>query len=314
MVPALCVAGVCGYCAGHGVLCHGRGRWSLLPLSFFRFFAWVCAGGIRGRGLGNRLPAGGGVGTVRKVNSVRVRVCGVGVACAVMVVASCVAGGGPAAADSDAGFVLMKVSLGGRSVTPRWDPCSSVSVKVNVAALRPSRRAGARRDVKEALSRVGQAAGVRFVYRGSTAFVPSGSTSWASKAPAELVVAWTRPSGSKFRSSLLARGSAATGGPVVKSWGSSSASGRGFLVVNTGQDGLFRAGFGSGLSRGNMLMHELGHVLGLAHAPVGSGELMEPFISSGTRDGLGSGDRAGLWTVGRGSGCVSVPTWVFKPV
>ena len=216
-------------------------------------------------------------------------------------------------------YSLMKVTIGSKTFNPRWDPCSTISVKVNPNALPASRRAGALADVKTSLAKVGAAAGVKFVFKGKTSFIPTGSTtSWSSKAPAEVTVAWARTSGSKFRSSLLIKRSAASGGQATKSWkvGSKTkvASGRGFLVVDAGKDYLFRPGSGPGLSRNNLLQHELGHVLGLDHVPSSTKQLMGPYISSASRDGLADGDRAGLWKVGAGSGCVKVPKSIWKPI
>ena len=40
--------------------------------------------------------------------------------------------------------------------------------------------------------------------------------------------------------------------------------GRGFVVINASHNRRYESGFGSGVTRGALLLHELGHALGLA--------------------------------------------------
>ena len=74
-----------------------------------------------------------------------------------------------------------------------------------------------------------------------------------------------------------------------------------------------RAGFGAGLTRGNLEQHELGHVIGLDHVQ-DRGQVMYPSISDQSPDGYGPGDRAGLSILGRQSGCLNAasPTDSFS--
>jgi hypothetical protein len=78
------------------------------------------------------------------------------------------------------------------------------------------------------------------------------------------------------------------------------------VVFDTVQDGL-HPGFGPGLSRGNLVLHELGHVAGLDHVQ-DAGQLMYPSISAGAPDGYAAGDLNGLAQLGAGSGCLAVAT------
>ena len=67
-----------------------------------------------------------------------------------------------------------------------------------------------------------------------------------------------------------------------------------------------KPGFGAGLSRGNLLLHELGHVVGLGHVS-NAHLLMNPTMTSYTPNGYAAGDATGLAMVGRNAGCI--PGW-----
>ena len=60
------------------------------------------------------------------------------------------------------------------------------------------------------------------------------------------------------------------------------------------------------MTRGNVILHELGHATGLEHVSNRSA-LMNPTVTSSTPNGFGPGDRAGLKRLGRSAGCVPVP-------
>lgn len=216
----------------------------------------------------------------------------------------------------------------GSKTIVRWDPAQSyVSVRVNPRALSKKRRNRAIRDVKTALKHLTKATGIRFVYRGKTSKIPRGN-SWQKSMPAEVVVAWTNPSKRAYRTDKLSKSNgrwvAGTGGYSFKGWGHKynektkqwnwrGAIGRGFVVLNAQQDKVFRPGFGRGVTRGNLLLHELGHVVGLSHVNNKS-SIMYPVIISRSKAGYRSGDRAGLRKVGRGAGPLNVPSWVWKQI
>ena len=62
-------------------------------------------------------------------------------------------------------------------------------------------------------------------------------------------------------------------------------------------------GFGSGETRGQLILHELGHAMGLNHTR-NTGQIMYPMLRSRSRTAYAAGDRTGLERVGRNAGCI----------
>jgi hypothetical protein len=213
----------------------------------------------------------------------------------------------------------------GEKVVARWNPCQpAVTFKVNPkhAAKTKAGRARAVRDAKGAIARLSYETGISFRYTGRTSRIPKNtSDEWADRMPnAELDIAWVNQTKTKGRTDLLGRAgrgyAAGTGGYSYKFWRVgdgpwNGVSGRGFVVLNAAQNKKFRPGFGSGATRGDLLLHELGHVVGLNH--VGSNdEVMYPTIIRRGKAGYNAGDRAGLARLGRAQGCIDVPDWIWK--
>ena len=185
------------------------------------------------------------------------------------------------------------------SVT-RWDPCTVIGYRVN---LQQATR-GALADTKAAFSRMSQATGYRFAYRGRTSRYPSnGGNSWY-PSDTQIVVAWARPS----QSSLLAMypGAAGVGAAMSRSGyynGDGTRTGlivKGMVVIDSRQK--MGAGFGAGLTRGDTLLHEIGHTMGLSHS--GSSEQMMYAYLTRTKAAFGRGDLHGLEARGAKLGCV----------
>jgi hypothetical protein len=182
----------------------------------------------------------------------------------------------------------------------RWDSCAPIGYRVNLGLA----KAGALRDVKGALRRVYQATGLRFVHRGRTAIVPGPHASYPGDT--DLVIGWARPSDSD----LLGGG----GGPLGvggASWtsGFRNADGTpaskidsGFVVLDASQQGRTPGGFGTGQTRGELLMHEIGHAIGLQHVN-DPRQLMHPWMQR-SRARWGAGDLAGLRSLGANQGCL----------
>lgn len=199
--------------------------------------------------------------------------------------------------------------------TLRWNPCQrQITYKVNVRKVGNKRaQRKAVREVKLAFRKLARETGLPFVYRGKTRILPTGSN-WHSKqrANAEIVVAYVRQNQRRFRSSLLSRGAWAMGGTIYKKWGQPQKAviGKGFVVIDSAKTRRIRKGFGRGATRGNLVLHELGHVVGLNHAK-NRRQLMYPILTNRTPAGYARGDRRGLRRVGARAGCISVPDYVF---
>jgi hypothetical protein len=87
--------------------------------------------------------------------------------------------------------------------------------------------------------------------------------------------------------------------------------GRGFVVLDARPDKKFSWGFGRGTTRGALLLHEIGHAVGLQHVGATS-QTMYPTVLSRSSTGYNSGDQAGLRKLGKPAGCLSSPDWVWN--
>ncbi len=226
-----------------------------------------------------------------------------------------------AAASTSASYVVSASSFNGSALTLRWDPCQpAVTYRVNVAAAssRAAGRASALADVRKAFTVLARATGITFRYLGTTDLVPSGA-GWADRlGDAEIVVAWVDRGA--HRSTLLGREgngyAAGTGGYSYKVWqypataAPKAAIGRGYVVLNAADNAAFAPGFGAGTTRGLLLLHELGHAVGLKHV-TRSSQVMYPVLLPKRTAAYGSGDLAGLAREGRSAGCIGVPDWVW---
>ena len=232
----------------------------------------------------------------------------------------------PAVAGSSTYSLSRQTYPDGRSVVARWNPCQkAITYRVNTkyASGTKAGRAAALRDVKGAVSRLSAATGIKFRYVGATTLIPrsTSSKSWASReTAAEIYISWVKQSQTAGKSNLLGRAgkgwAAGSGGYAYKFWKVGNdpwhgATGRGFVVLDSAQNKSFKAGFGAGTTRGDLLLHELGHVMGLNHVASES-QVMFPTITSHNNSGYAAGDRAGLQKLGHDAGCISVPGWVWK--
>jgi hypothetical protein len=188
------------------------------------------------------------------------------------------------------------------SVT-RWNPCDGViHVRINPA----QGGTGALTDATSALAALGKATGLSFAVDGTTTFVPT--TANAGGQPAAIVIAWAAPGTGAGKSNYYSAGAVGEGG-----WRSSGVSNnggatwtwkitQGFVVVDPTVK--LAGGFGNGQTRGALLLHELGHVVGLGHT-TDTSQVMYPVLRSTSYGSYGAGDLAGLANVGATKGCVS---------
>lgn len=190
----------------------------------------------------------------------------------------------------------------------RWNGCQTdITYKVNLAAVPASLRPTILSETQSTVAQLASYTGFRFAYKGATAEVPRiGSLPGQS---AELVIAFTTPS----RTNYNLWGATVGEGGNYFAWSSVTSNGttrysvaaqRGFVVIDTPQMlQQLSGGFGTGMRRTNLLMHELGHVVGLQHVS-DPGQAMYPSLLT-TAPRLGNwGDRKGFGLVGRGAGCI----------
>jgi hypothetical protein len=189
----------------------------------------------------------------------------------------------------------------------RFDPCHPVSYVINPDGA----PVGAADDVHEAFRRLGAATGMTFTYAGTTSEVHrviDGSSGRRSYQPERYGRGWA-PVLVSFvtgdREPVLAGNVLGYGGSTSY-WSSSSdpAYVTGEIVLDRDLS-LVQPGFGPGMTRGNLIQHELAHVIGLDHVE-DRRELMYESISEDSPDGYGPGDRAGLARLGAAAGCLDI--------
>lgn len=186
------------------------------------------------------------------------------------------------------------------STMARWDPCTVIGWRIN------DRQAstGALADAKKAFWRLGQATGFTFRYRGTTTGIPQAdSNSWFPN-DTQIVVAWARKKQSSIFNSIPTADAA---GMPYYLMGYHNGDGSSAYKISKGSvviDSTLRikGGFSSGISRGDILLHELGHVMGLAHFS-SSSEMMNPVMTRGIAR-YGKGDLSGLEARGAELGCL----------
>jgi hypothetical protein len=199
----------------------------------------------------------------------------------------------------------------------RWTPCTRdksgavhthvIHYKVN-AAGRTSRV----RLVKRAIGRLSAATGLTFHYDGRTRYIPHfdatrhfAAAQQERVADVPFVVAWAYKGTGSNASNLL---TAAEAGVGTITWKSSNASQLRILdagvVMKRGVQ--LKSGFQAGGSVGTLLLHELGHAVGLQHV-ADTRQIMFPTLGSYSPGGYAAGDRTGLSKVGRPAGCMSTP-------
>jgi hypothetical protein len=180
----------------------------------------------------------------------------------------------------------------------RWDPCRPIHYVTNLKLAPRSEFA----DVQEAVRRVSEATGIRFVYDGPSSELPQGVAppgKSVSTRPGEdwapLLIAWVDAKQFAVLSDNNPR-AAALAYPIV---GPNDFYVSGFVAVNASDELL--PGFGFGPTSGPVLLHELGHIIGLGHVP-STAELMNAQENPVITD-WGKGDLEGLRQLGREAGC-----------
>ena len=208
----------------------------------------------------------------------------------------------------------------GTNVTVRWAPCITANgtTKTHVIHYRvnPAGKDSRIRLAKEGVARLATASGLTFAYDGKTSYIPHNALrggqlifqalDMEQKAHVPLVIAWAKQGSGAGASNLLDSGEAGKG---TVSWRSGTNSqlriNDGAVIIRRDAGTLLKHGFGSGGTVGSLILHELGHAVGLEHAD--PGEIMAPIIDSRTPGNYAAGDLRGLRKVGRSAGCMSTP-------
>jgi hypothetical protein len=214
--------------------------------------------------------------------------------------------GNGAARGNPASYRTYEIPGGGIA---RWNPCAPVRYVTNLSG---AGYAGALADVQFAVDQVSRATGLTFRYDGEVTTTVSqqyGNYQVAGAWPAVLI-AWARRSqtdaynGVSTPGATLAathawyRGATTTSSPVIVG---------GNIAVEPDALASSRLVPGSGVrSVGVVVMHELGHLVGLDHVS-DTQMIMAPAISQYAT--WGAGDLAGFKKVGAGNGCVQTPAF-----
>jgi hypothetical protein len=168
--------------------------------------------------------------------------------------------------------------------------------------------------VQEAIRRLSAATGLRFQYDGPTNTVPRFEEPAQSRNVTDIgseftpvFIGWATPSETDIWAHA-GKDVLGVGGPetlsIANGAGQMYVSGHAVLLP----DADVPATFGPGITAGNLLMHELGHVVGLDHVTE-TGEIMAPDLTKEDPDGYGPGDLQGLYLLGSSRGCAS--TWLL---
>jgi hypothetical protein len=216
-------------------------------------------------------------------------------------------GGGAAVRHLTAGsgaYKFLRVGPGG--VPIRWDPCVPIRYQVNLSSA-PN---GALDDVRRAVARVASATGNRFVYEGATtrtadqqigrAFQTGNTTSrWL-----PVLITWVPHSHFDFL--VDTKRATAFGMPQAGDGADAQTYESGVVAMDAG--GHLPLGFDGRFSDGVVLMHELGHVMGLAHVGDGDEVMWSPNVHDAGPPNLavsdwGPGDLRGLQILGQHPAC-----------
>ncbi|MGN6635827.1 MAG: hypothetical protein ACTHJ6_10270 [Oryzihumus sp.] len=220
-----------------------------------------------------------------------------------------------AAGSNPRAYAFASRPAGSSAPIARWNPCSgAIGYRVNLSHA----PRGALHDVGGAAARIRAATGLRLVYQGTTRIIPGRSWQPAFPADTRMVIAWDLPSRNHLLSPALpGRPGITTVGAGGSLWvpGYRDRAGRpalaiiqGFVVLSA--TARLSAGFSLGPAyglqgtRGQLLMHELGHAVGLDHPRVADRtEIMRPVLTRKLAR-WGAGDLVALRRVGASSGCL----------
>ena len=200
----------------------------------------------------------------------------------------------------------------------RWAPCvrtaSGDVTQVIRYKVRPAGHPGRVRLVKRAIARLHDATGLHFRYAGRTSYIPQARVlthrlrahDMETHTGVPFVVAWARKGTQPGGSTLLTGDEAGVGSITWRySLRSDLRISDAAVVMRRGPTSL-RPGFGPGGTVGTLLLHELGHAVGLQHV-YDETQVMNPVVGPWSPSRYADGDRRGLARVGAAAGCLRGP-------
>jgi hypothetical protein len=204
----------------------------------------------------------------------------------------------PAGDPSDYRFLASAIDGG----PVRWNPCAPIRFVVNDNQAPP----GSLQTVREAVERVSTATGIEFFSSGSSNEIPT-----LERDPIEftgtiaewspVLIAWVTPGQTDIGFTSGERTAVAVSAPLAPRGEDVYVTG--WIAINA-QAGR-PPGFDGSASAGPILLHELGHLVGLGHVRA-PGEIMEP--TGGDMTDYGVGDLEGLRRLGHEAGCLQTPS------
>lgn len=182
----------------------------------------------------------------------------------------------------------------------RWNPCQPIHWRFRTAGA-PT---GALAVVKSAVSAVSYATGIKWVYDGTTTSTPT--SSWLPKSSTSIrpvLIGWTDAA----HSDLLRNQAAAVLGVARTAYFGVTINGVQLAATKAAVIALDRTNklpLTGSVSWKTTLLHELSHAAGLTHVS-NSKQLMYPVLQRSLYT-LQSGDKAGLYRLGRSAGCIDL--------
>ncbi len=178
----------------------------------------------------------------------------------------------------------------------RHDPCAVHTYRVRKKHL----PRGALKDVRRAMKMVSKASGMKFKYAGKTKNVPLIFEDGVLRqyGDASILIGWVTAKEYPGIKWVAGAGGARYAGADANGFGLAT---EGHAAFNTDRRAGVKKGFGRGNTRGELILHEVGHALGLDHVKK-RGQVMKPNFHL-KRDKYGRGDLAGFKRVGAAAGC-----------